>query len=97
MIIIHGIEHLLWYGDTPVATFAGFFQIVVMTTVAGLVVGLIHQPMPTEAVDVFGAIPVGDISMTHVVGAVLDRSAALSKPCSGGLILAVVHVEKSLG
>jgi H+/Cl- antiporter ClcA len=77
IVIVHGIEHLIWPGEMPIAPFSGPFRIVVITTVAGLLVGLVHKMMPTEEVDVFGAIPNGDMALTHATGAVLASIVSL--------------------
>jgi H+/Cl- antiporter ClcA len=77
IVIVHGIEHLLWHGEMPITPFSGPFRIVIITTVAGLVVGIIHKLMPTEEVDVFGAIPKGDMDLTHAVGAILASIVSL--------------------
>ena len=77
IVIVHGVEHLLWRGGIHLAPFSGSFKIVVITTVAGLMVGVIHKMMPTEEVDVFGAIPTGDMATTHAVGAVLASLVSL--------------------
>lgn len=77
IVIVHGIEHLLWRGEMPITPFSGPFRIVIITTVAGLVVGIIHKMMPTEEVDVFGAIPKGDMDLTHAVGAILASIVSL--------------------
>ncbi len=77
IVIVHGIEHVLWHGEMPITPFSGPFKIVIITTLAGLVVGMIHKMMPTEEVDVFGAIPRGDMDLTHAIGAVLASVVSL--------------------
>ncbi len=77
IVIVHGVEHLLWGGDMPIAPFSGSVKILIITTLAGLLVGVIHKMMPTEEVDVFGAIPKGDMELTHAVGAVLASIVSL--------------------
>jgi H+/Cl- antiporter ClcA len=77
IVIVHGIEHLIWHEEMPIAPFSGPFRIVVITTVAGFLVGLVHKMMPTEEVDVFGAIPNGDMALTHATGAVLASIVSL--------------------
>ena len=77
ILIVHGIEHVLWHGDMAIAPFSGSIKIVITTTLAGFIVGLIHKMMPTEEIDVFGAIPRGDMDLTHTVGAVLASIVSL--------------------
>jgi len=77
IVIVHGIEHVLWHGEMPIAPFSGPFRIVIITTAAGFLVGLVHKMMPTEEVDVFGAIPKGDMALTHATGAVLASIVSL--------------------
>jgi H+/Cl- antiporter ClcA len=77
IVIVHGIEHRLWHEEMPITPFSGSVKIVVITTLAGLLVGLIHKLMPTEEVDVFGAIPKGDMDLTHAMGAVLTSIVSL--------------------
>jgi H+/Cl- antiporter ClcA len=77
IVIVHGIEHVLWHGEMPIAPFSGPVKIVIITTLAGLGVGIIHKLMPAEEVDVFGAIPTGDMVTTHAVGAVLVSIVSL--------------------
>ncbi|MGD1939945.1 MAG: chloride channel protein [Leptolyngbyaceae cyanobacterium] len=77
ILIVHGIEHVLWHGDMAIAPFSGSVKIVIITTLAGFIVGLIHKMMPTEEIDVFGAIPRGDMDLTHTVGAVLASIVSL--------------------
>jgi H+/Cl- antiporter ClcA len=77
IVIVHGIEHLLWHGEMPIAPFSGSYKILIITTLAGLLVGVIHKLMPTEEVDVFGAIPKGDMDLTHAGGAILASIVSL--------------------
>lgn len=77
IIIVHGLEHLLWDEEIPVAPFSGSVKIVVITTLAGLLVGIIHKIIPTKEVDVFGAIAQGDMDLTHVLGAVMASVVSL--------------------
>ncbi|MEO1069272.1 MAG: chloride channel protein [Cyanobacteria bacterium J06638_6] len=77
IVVVHGLEHVIWRGEMPITPFSGSIKIVIITTLAGLGVGLIHKLMPTEEVDVFGAIPQGDLDLTHVVGAILASIVSL--------------------
>ena len=77
LIIVHGLEHLLWREEIPIAPFSGSAKIIMITTLAGLLVGIIHKTTPTEEVDVFGAIAQGDMDLTHVLGAVMASVASL--------------------
>ncbi|MGF1460829.1 MAG: chloride channel protein [Leptolyngbyaceae cyanobacterium] len=77
IVIVHGIEHVLWHDTMPITPFSGPFKIVIITTIAGFLVGLIHKLLPTEEVDVFGAIPKGDMPLTHSNGAILASIASL--------------------
>lgn len=78
IIIVHGLEHVIWQGAIPTTPFSGSLKIVIVTTLAGLLVGLIHQLIPTEEVDVFGAIPQGDMDLTHGLGAILASVVSLA-------------------
>ncbi|NEQ43953.1 MAG: chloride channel protein [Leptolyngbya sp. SIOISBB] len=78
VIIVHGLEHILWHDDISITPFAGSVQIVIITTLAGLVVGIIHKIMPTEEVDVFGAIAQGDMDLTHAMGAIMASVVSLA-------------------
>ncbi|MGD1942299.1 MAG: chloride channel protein [Leptolyngbyaceae cyanobacterium] len=74
---MHQGLHLLWPTEPSLAPFSGPIRIVVIMTLAGVVVGLIHKRLPTAEVDVFAAIPTGDMPLTHVTGAVLVSLASL--------------------
>jgi hypothetical protein len=41
IVIVHGIEHLIWQGEMPIAPFSGPFRIVIITTLVGLLVGMV--------------------------------------------------------
>ena len=77
VIVVHGLEHVIWHGDMPMTPFSGSFKIVIITTLAGLAVGMIHKLTPTEEVDVFGAIPNGDMDLQNALGAVLASIPSL--------------------
>lgn len=77
VMIEHSLQHLLWRGEIPITPFSGPLKIVVIMTLAGLVVGIIHKLMPTEEIDVFGAIPKGTMDITHALGAILASMASL--------------------
>jgi len=76
LVVVDGTLRRLW-GTVPITPFSGSIKIVVITTLAGLLVGIIHQLMPTEEIDVFGAIPTGRMELTNIVGAVLASVASL--------------------
>ena len=78
VIVVHGLEHVIWQGDIPMPPFSGSFKIVIITTLAGLLVGIVHKLTPTEEVDVFGAIPTGDMDLKNALGAVLASIASLA-------------------
>ena len=46
--VMHRGLHLMWHGDLGIAPFSGLIKIAIITTIAGIVIGIIHKTMPTE-------------------------------------------------
>ncbi len=63
--------HLVWPGQMSLIPWSGPIRIVVITTLAGLLVGIIHRFMSAEEVDLFAAIPKGDMATNSLIGALL--------------------------
>jgi H+/Cl- antiporter ClcA len=65
------LMNLVWPGQKTIDPFSGSIRIVMITTLAGLLIGIIHKVMDAEEVDLFSAIPNGDMPTNSVIGALL--------------------------
>lgn len=72
------LTSVIWPGEMPIAPFSGSFRIVIITTLAGLLIGIIHKVMSAEEVDLFSAIPTGDMPTHSVIGALLVSIPSLA-------------------
>lgn len=68
---------LLWPEPVDYRPFSGSWRIVVIMTVTGLLVGLIHRYLPAKEIDVFDAINEGQLPPKLVSGSLLIALASL--------------------
>jgi H+/Cl- antiporter ClcA len=71
-----GMKHL-WPEPHPVELFSGSWRTVVIMTVAGLIVGLLHHWRVAEEINVFEAIPKGTMELQVVPGAIINSLVTL--------------------
>lgn len=68
---------IVWPKPHPVELFSESWRMVIVMTIAGLIVGLLHRWRPAEEINVFAAIPKGTMDLQLIPGAVLNSLVTL--------------------